>query len=247
MTWQVCSYGGGIQSVAMTVLILQGRLPRPDKIIIADTGREKSSTWDYLAEVVQPALEPLGLQVEIASHELATVDLHSGNGDLLIPVYTATGNLPTFCSTEWKERVVKRHLRAAAAESVECWIGYSMDEADRAHRTEDLQWYARRYPLLELGLTRADCKVIIKEHGWPLPLKSACWMCPNQDDEGWQEMKQYSPADFAKAVELEKEIQEWDGEIWLHESRKSIAEVEFQPGRKRAKSGKYQCSFGCFV
>lgn len=244
---QVMSYGGGIQSVAMIALVLQGRLSPPDRIVIADTGREKSSTWDYLNETVQPALERVGSQVEIASHDLATVDLYSGNGDLLIPVYTATGKLPTFCSTEWKERVVQRYLRSLGATDAQCWIGYSTDESDRANRISRLKWYQRRYPLLELGLSRADCRLIIEEHGWPLPLKSACWMCPNQDDDGWQEMKLYSPSDFQKAVDLEKEAQQWDGEIWLHESRQPLADVEFQPGRKRARAGAYQCSFGCFI
>lgn len=245
--WQVMSYGGGVQSVAMIVLGLQGRLPLPDKIIIADTGREKSSTWDYLAELVQPALAAVGRQVEIAPHSLAADDLHANNGDLLIPAYTSTGKLPTFCSSKWKERVIQRYLRQQGCEAAVCWIGYSQDEADRANRKDELQWYTRRYPLLELGLTRADCRLIIESHGWPLPLKSACWMCPNQDDDGWAEMKLYSPEDFQRAIDLEKEIQEWDADIWLHESRQPIAEVEFKPGRKRAKSGKYQCSFGCFV
>lgn len=47
MRTQVLSYGGGVQTVAMVALVLQGRLPRPDMIVIADTSREKQSTWDY--------------------------------------------------------------------------------------------------------------------------------------------------------------------------------------------------------
>ena len=101
MRSQILSYGGGWQTVAMIVLVLRGILPRPDHIVIADTSREKSSTWDYLEDMVQPALERAGLRVAIASHDLATVDLYSGNGDLLIPVYTETGKLPTFCSSDF--------------------------------------------------------------------------------------------------------------------------------------------------
>jgi hypothetical protein len=86
----VLSYGGGRQTVAMCVLIEQGRLPRPDRIVIADTGREKSSTWEYLSEVVQPRMQHVGLTVEIAPRSLAYVDLYAHNGDLLLPVYTAT-------------------------------------------------------------------------------------------------------------------------------------------------------------
>ena len=44
----VWSYGGGTQTAAIAVLILQGRLPKPDIAVMADTGREIASTWDYL-------------------------------------------------------------------------------------------------------------------------------------------------------------------------------------------------------
>ena len=71
----VWSYGGGTQTAAIAVLVLQGRLPRPDHIIMADTGREATATWDYLDTVVQPALEAEGMRVEVAPHSLASKDL----------------------------------------------------------------------------------------------------------------------------------------------------------------------------
>ena len=53
---QLWSSGGGTQSAAIAVLILQGKLPRPDLAVIADTEREKASTWAYMDEYTQPAL-----------------------------------------------------------------------------------------------------------------------------------------------------------------------------------------------
>ena len=248
MRSQILSYGGGWQTVAMIVLVLRGILPRPDHIVIADTSREKSSTWDYLEEMVQPALERAGLRVAIASHDLATVDLYSGNGDLLIPVYTETGKLPTFCSNEWKQRVIQRWLRAQGAQECNIWIGFSADEKSRVDRASgDEGKYIRTFPLFDLGLSRADCRVIIEDYGWPLPASSACWMCPNMDDVSWHAMKRDYPADFAKAVELEKEIQEWDAAIWLHDSRRPLVEVEFDADGHSNKTSRYQCSFGCML
>ncbi len=52
----VMSYGGGKQTVAMVTLVLEGKLPKPDLIVFADTSREVKTTWDYLEQVVQPAL-----------------------------------------------------------------------------------------------------------------------------------------------------------------------------------------------
>ncbi len=100
---QVLSYGGGKQSVAMCLLVAQGKLPRPDHIVIANTGREAQSTWDYLGTHVQPMLAEVGLKVEVAPHSLATVDLYGHNGDLLMPAFTTQsgkpGALPTFAAT----------------------------------------------------------------------------------------------------------------------------------------------------
>jgi len=248
MRTQILSYGGGIQTVAMIVLILKGRLPKPDMLVIADTSREKSSTWDYLAEVVQPALERQGMAVEIAGHELATVDLHSGNGDLLIPVFTETGKLPTFCSTEWKQRVVQRYLRSRGVEQADVWIGFSLDEERRWERARhDTGWYQRTFPLYDLGLTRADCAVIIQDYGWPLPASSACWLCPNMDDAEWHEMKRDYPEDFQKAIDAEAEIQQWDGAVWLTKHRKPLAEVTFDPNGYSKKESRMQCTMGCMI
>jgi hypothetical protein len=248
MTTQVLSYGGGVQTVAMIALVLQGRLPRPDMIVIADTGREKQSTWDYLDEIVQPALERVGMTVEIAPHTLATVDLYAHNGDLLLPVYTATGKLPTFCSNEWKQRVIMRYLRSKGIDQANAWIGFSLDEKNRVERAQgDEGWYQRTFPLYDMGLTRADCEIIIQGYGWPSPSSSACWMCPNMDDAEWYEMRRDYPGDFAKAIELEHEIREWDNEIWLTDHRKPLAQVEFDPNGHSRKAGRYQCSMFCMV
>ena len=92
------SYGGGKQTVALITLILEGKLPKPDLIVMADTGYEVSTTFEYMDKYVQPALKEIGLKVEIAEHSLATVDLYRNN-DLLLPVFTRMngriGKLPT--------------------------------------------------------------------------------------------------------------------------------------------------------
>jgi hypothetical protein len=252
---QVLSYGGGKQTVAMIVLILKGILPRPDRIVFADTGYEKSSTFDYLNEVVQPALKDVGMKVETAGHELASVDIYAGNGDMLLPAYTRTGKLPTFCSDKWKGRVVKKFLNknAKPASSYDMWIGFSSDEASRVRRaTGDSGKWVRTFPLYEMGLSSADCIAIIKDYGWPEPFVSACWMCPNMTDPQWISMKTSHPDDFKKAVALEDELSQWNMEdygepIWFHSSRKPLREVDFDRNRNTKNPAKYQCSFACMV
>jgi prepilin signal peptidase PulO-like enzyme (type II secretory pathway) len=154
-TLHVLNYGGGRQTIALCLLVAHGALPRPGRIVIADTSREAQSTWDYLDTYVAPCLAAQGLTVERASHNLATVDLYGLNGDLLIPAFTATGKLPTFCSQEWKARVVQRYLRQSgvgADVTVTSWIGFAAEEQDRIRGNYGTGVWLKRYPLVELAL-----------------------------------------------------------------------------------------------
>jgi hypothetical protein len=235
----VWSYGGGVQSVAIAVLILQGRLPKPDCIVMSDTGRERTRVWRYAEQWVLPALASVGLSIEIASHSLATVDLVGRNGDLLIPVFTESGKLSTFCSTEWKQRVVRRYLRQrgyGSEKPVLMWFGMSLDEVDRM-RVADVAWIKNYYPLCQdvsLRLRRHECVLTVTRFGWPIPPKSACWMCPNRDNETWREMKEEEPADFAEAVKMDLWIrsQGW-GDVYLHPSRIPLSDVDFSQQEER--------------
>ena len=206
MAVEILSYGGGTQTIAMCVLIAQGKLPKPDYVITANTGREMPTTWEYADEVARPLLASVGLELLVAGHELATVDLYSGNGDLILPAYTTTGKLPTFCSSEWKARVVQRYARSVGVATADMvtWIGFAFDERYRFKDTE-----GRRFPLVDLMLTSEDCRYIIREAGLPLPAKSRCWMCPHQHNSEWREVRA-NPALWRQAIELDMELREND-------------------------------------
>ena len=221
MTETIWSYGGGTQTAAIAVLILQGKLPRPDVVVMADTAREIESTWQYLRDVVQPALDTIGLTVQVAGHELSTVDLYGHNGDLLIPSFTTQSNggkLPTLCSNEWKQRVIRRWLRQQGINDCDVLLGISTDEVERM-KPSGLNWYRHVYPLIEMVPTsRVNCAALVESYGWPMPPKSRCWMCPNQSPLMWSDMRKQQPAEFAKAVAFEQEVQQADPHVWLHKA-----------------------------
>lgn len=230
------SYGGGKQTVAIITLILEGRLPKPDIIVMADTGREVQTTFDYLETWVQPALSNIGLKVQIASHELAYVDLYAGNGDLLLPVFTRAGSgigkLPTFCSDKWKKEVIRRWLKQNNIIDTEVWLGISTDEIERM-KDSGLKWYRHIYPLIEIiPMNRMQCVNQITRFGWPVPNKSRCWMCPNQSQLSWRQMKETDNGDFNKAVQLEEQIRERDDLAFLHPSAIPLAQAVERDGQQ---------------
>ena len=213
------SYGGGKQTIAIVTMILEGKLPRPDMIVMADTAREVRTTFEYMNQVVQPALAEIGLRVEIAGHELSKHDLYK-SGDLLLPAFTRQngqlGKMPTFCSNEWKQRVIRRWLRNQDVNDTDVWLGISLDECERM-KDSGLNWYKHVYPLCEIiPMTRQGCIEQIKRFGWPVPHKSRCYMCPNQSAESWKELKYLGNGDFDKAVALENEIRLTDADVYFH-------------------------------
>lgn len=244
----ILSYGGGRQTVAICVLIARGILPRPDRIVMADTGREAAATWEYLDAHVRPILSPLGLTVEIAPHSLATVDLHGRNGDLLLPVYTVTGKLPGYCSNEWKARVVQRHLKAQGVDRCTLWIGYAFDERRRWDKPEDTGPWSKEYPLVDLMLTTAGCIEVVTRHGLPAPPESSCWMCPNRRNGQWSRL---SPAEFTAACDLDESLRADDianggSGVYLHHSRIPLRLADLNTPEK--SDVVRQCGLGmCFV
>ncbi len=222
------SYGGGIQSVCLCVLVKKGAIRCPDLTMIADTGRERRTTWDYLENVIRPYMKGTGMEVEVIPHEMSRVDLYAKTGELLIPAYDAhEGRLATYCSGEWKRDVVERFLRSMGVKTCNCWIGYSVDELWRVKK-DHRYWCRYTHPLIDRMINRRMCQTIIEEAGLPMPKKSRCWGCPHQSDDEWEEVRN-DPEDWKKAVELDEEIRasdERDG-LFLYSGRVPLELANF--------------------
>ncbi len=239
---EVWNCGGGTQSAAIAALICSGRLAAPDVALMVDTEREKATTWRYVHGVLIPNLKAVGVTMEIIPKSAwATVDLYSGNGDLLLPVFTTTGKLSTYCAGEWKVRVAERWLRSRGHKHWVTWLGYSTNEMRRVRVGRGFL----RYPLLEddIQLSRDGCVELVRSMGWPDPPRSSCWMCPNQSDEEWQAM---DAEDFELACQLEERERKHDDGIYLHRARVPLRMVQFgttpeEPDNKR------ECTGGCFL
>lgn len=229
LTW---SYGGGTQSVAIAVLVAQGRLPRPELIVIADTGREASETWEYHERHTAPLLASVGQRVEVAPHSLARADMYDAPGGPLLPAYVSTGGkLHTYCSVEWKQRPVQRYLRQRGygpRRPVVTWLGMSLDEVGRL-RDSDTAWQRLSYPLcFDVRMTRAECRDLVLRAGLPEPPRSSCWCCPFRRNAQWRRLRDLYPSDWGAAVTLDAAIRARDADLglYLHESRLPLAEAD---------------------
>lgn len=216
------SYGGGVQSTAMLVLAVQGRIPGVDAVLFANVGdrSEHPVTLDYVRNVAMPYAAAHGMPV----HELRRVRRDGTVEDLrdrldvgrtAIPVFRSSGGPPMsrYCTADFKIAVIGKWLKANGAtkhEPATVCIGISVDEIERAKPGIDPRSpYQRRvYPLLDLGLHRSDCRKVIAEAGLPIPPKSACFFCPFHDREAWRRLKRETPELFAEAEQIERTLTE---------------------------------------
>jgi hypothetical protein len=113
------------------------------------------------------------------------------------------------CTSDYKIKVIDRWLRAHGATAKKPAVvnlGIALDEFQRMRSAIDPKnlFRLRHYPLIDLRLTRRDCKQIITDAGLPPAPKSSCWFCPFHTRKAWQELHDTEPELFQKAVELER-------------------------------------------
>jgi hypothetical protein len=138
-------------------------------------------------------------------------------------------------------------LRSQGIRAATFWIGYTIDESKRIKGYGESPWF-RRYPLVELMLSRTDCETIILKAGLPLPPKSACWMCPHRSNAEWRFLRDEQPEDFERACRLDEEIREEDElhAVYLHESRVPLRDADLDAVDRGEP--KRQCGLGnCFI
>lgn len=265
--FNVLSSGGGTQSNAIICLIHAGVIPKPDIIVMSDTEREASNVFEYQRKYIAPLCEEMGVEYQIIpKSRYATYDLIGSDEDAPLPGYfteyegrdirgQCSGKQPAFCSIKWKTEVIHRYLNERYGEKyltergVDTWLGISIEEAQRRAKFPPGKWQ-RRYPLIEMMMTKQMAIQCVEDYGLPTPPASLCWMCPNRDDDLWLFMKNHVPEDFARACAHEKEIQKLWPHLWLTKYGVPLAEAPLKPsGGKNKQMDLIQfCDSGqCFV
>lgn len=201
MTKRVLSFGGGVQTTALVFLMIEKKI-ECDMLVFADTGVERPETYFYIDEVIKPLLEQQNLELITVRNEVPSEqpDLYG--------YYWNRQDIPSVnyrrCTDHFKLRPIKKLL---GKDNIHMIVGFSADEINRAKRKRTL-WAEESYPLIEMGLTGADCQRLIAENGYTIPLKSSCYICPFQPPFEWKWLKEYHPDLFQKALDLEARYHE---------------------------------------
>lgn len=229
---RILSLGAGVQSTTLLLLAAEGRLPRLDAAIFADTGWEPATVYEHLdrldREVAQPAGIPI-YRVSVGNIRNDALDPEARFAQM--PLYIrghggGQGMLRRACTAEYKVRPIKEKVRqlldcphpkpVPKGTFAEQWIGISGDEASRAARmSDDVQYMRSKFPLLFMqggtgryasGWTRTDCQRYLTGHGFTQTPKSACIGCPYTGNARWRRLRDEHPEEWADAVAFDTEI-----------------------------------------
>lgn len=246
------SYGGGVQSTAMLVLAVQGRIDFQTALFCNVGDRaEAPETLAYVEQVAAPYCEANGIELvqlrrrwvrgERAGQAEDLWDrlTREGSRSLPIPVRMSNGAPGTrSCTIDFKIQVMaKWHKQHGATKETPAHvaIGFSTDEIERTERAHSRDYEVVEYPLLDLRIDRSACAEIIRKAGLPVPSKSSCFFCPFHSPRHWAEMRRDRPEQFWKAVELEQRLNErttrGKDPVWLTRFNKPLDEAiaEAQP------------------
>jgi hypothetical protein len=265
--YEILSFGGGVQSSALAILIAHKQV-NVDAIVFVDTGFEKSNVFAFLEKYTLPMLEKAKIPFYIAKTEdyekkryadfslPAFFTLHSKTHEI-----TRSG---MFCSDKWKRNVYQRFVNAqfGTKNTYTTFIGFSTDESSRAIRfskmpREDLfekskplaktKW-TYEFPLIELNMSRQDCIALVKSYFHVEPPKSSCIFCPNHKQDEWTHVKE--SADWEKVIAVDKIIRTYNSKNgidtqYLTPELKPIDECVFS--QKNEIFFERHCSNGCFL
>jgi len=205
---RILSLGAGVQSSALAMMMKHGEIEKADLVVFADTCCEPAAVYRWLGWLVPNMGMPF-LQVKAGDGLTAAIEA-ACNGTAKrassLPLFTANGGrVFRQCTWDFKVVPIRKRIRPMLAKGEVCQMirGISFDERHRA-KPSDVKWAVHEHPLVDMGITRADCLRWMLKHGYNLPPRSACVYCPNRCNAEWQKMRDLAPEDWAEACRVDE-------------------------------------------
>lgn len=182
----VASFGAGVNSVAG---VLEEGFHKYDVILFADTGSEKKETYAYLDYLINT----LGWPITTIKSKYGKIYDYYFNKKIY-PTRFARD-----CTRKFKIDPFNKHLRQTYGYDAHFIVDIFIDagEEDRK-RNSKYRYVTLNYPLIDKGIDRKQCEIIIKSHNMPVPIKSGCFFCMFTPPSVWRQMEASPPGTNAR-------------------------------------------------
>ena len=213
------SFGGGVQSTVIALMVANGELPMIDFAVFADTKWEPQEVYDNLQwtiDTINKSKNPFPFHVidngRSLREDVKNCVNFQGVEFISIPLFTDFGPYKRHCTSRYKIYPITSKLKEIynprkGKDYVEQWIGFSLDEIQRVKASRIL-WIDNQWPLIDKHFTRKDCHDWFHEKYPNRKLaKSSCIGCPYHSHAKWSQIKERYPNEFQEIIEMEKDLQ----------------------------------------
>lgn len=180
-------------------------LAKPDRIVYINVANQHPDSLRFLADCVPH----LSVPIEIIGNNAYGQRIEN----VIRKERYINGPGGAKCTMMLKKRVRQEWERKNAdADTVYIW-GYDVDERKRAERILESSEFCCEFPLIEAGLTKADCHAICEDLGIKRPAmytlgypNNNCIGCVKGGMGYWNKIRKDFPEVFERMAKLEREI-----------------------------------------
>ena len=256
---KVLSFGAGMQSTALALMSCENAMnvklnPHPlvpiyDAVIFCDLGFEPPWVHEQM-EFTRRACESAGISFKVLDAPLYD-DFMRNFGErrtISIPWWTLRDDghkskMPRNCTLDYKVNLISKYvrwellgyrkhqrLRPEDMKTHEMHMGFSLEEKHRCKESPN-PMFINRFPLVEMGMERADNYAYIRDV-WGLETKaSACNFCPFHRNYFFKYLKENEPVTYEKLEGVDRLLEEknpkppMDSDLFISRSRKRLREL----------------------
>ena len=258
VTMRILSCGSGMQSTALALMscenamssgIIYPMVPVYDAVIFCDLGFEPPWVMRQ-TEFIRSVCQMAGIPFIILDSPLHK-DLLQNFGErrtVSIPWWTlkADGHkakMPRNCTIDYKVEIIGKYvrwnllgykkgqqLRDEDRKAHEMHIGFSAEEQRRCKDSLN-PMFVNRFPLVEMGLTRADNYAYILDRWGMKTRASACTFCPFHKNAFFNYLREHEPEQYQKLCEVDCLLRDknpkppMDSDLFISHSRKRLYEL----------------------
>ena len=217
----VCSFSGGKDSTAMLLRMLESGM-KVDIILFCDTGLEFPQLYDHIRKVEQNIGRTITVVKSDEDFEYMFArkkiirrrkTKYAGKYGMERDGYGWAGPKMRWCTERLKNQPRERYLRELRKKyDVIEYVGIAADETYRLERKCN-QRPGVQLPLVEWGMTEAECLAYCKERGYDWGGlydkfdRVSCWCCPLQSLKELRILYREFP-------ELWRQLKTWDSMTW---------------------------------
>jgi len=240
---RVISLAAGVQSTTLALMAAHGEIEPPDCAIFADTGWEPRSVYEHLDWLEKQLPFPV---YRVRGGDIRDSIAHERYDP--IPWYIKDGFGRRQCTKVYKLYPIRRRVRAlldgkTPKGGCEMWVGISRDESHRM-KPSTVQYITNRWPLIELDMSRSDCRAKLQRWGVDAP-RSACCGCPFLNDADWRARRQQP--EWPETVAISNRLAA-TGQF-MHRSLLPIDQIDFSSWAERGQADLFgnECEGMCGV